>query len=75
MIRVFASALVAPILIGVLWHGAPSFVLLIAFLLGLAAAAVPLLTGQSALKCPYCRKRVKLGATACHHCGRSAARG
>jgi hypothetical protein len=21
-------------------------------------------------KCPYCRKRVKLSATACHHCGR-----
>jgi hypothetical protein len=22
-------------------------------------------------KCPYCLKRSKLGATACHHCGRS----
>jgi hypothetical protein len=22
-------------------------------------------------KCPYCLKRTKLGATACHHCGRS----
>ena len=20
--------------------------------------------------CPWCRKRVKLGATTCHHCGR-----
>jgi tRNA(Ile2) C34 agmatinyltransferase TiaS len=22
------------------------------------------------LRCPYCGKRVKLGAGACHHCGR-----
>jgi hypothetical protein len=22
------------------------------------------------LTCPYCKKRVKLGAKACHHCGR-----
>ena len=26
------------------------------------------------LKCPYCRKLVKLGATTCHHCGRVVAR-
>ena len=25
-------------------------------------------------RCPACRKRIKLGATACHHCGRSLAR-
>ena len=25
------------------------------------------------LYCPYCRKRVKVGATTCHHCGRSVA--
>jgi hypothetical protein len=22
------------------------------------------------LYCPYCRKRVKMGADSCHHCGR-----
>jgi hypothetical protein len=59
------------------------FAILVSFLTGgnkyaiwaaLAVAAVgvcaPLLLGTSALKCPHCRKRVKLGATACHHCGR-----
>jgi hypothetical protein len=25
-------------------------------------------------KCPYCLKRAKLGASACHHCGRSLVR-
>jgi hypothetical protein len=23
------------------------------------------------LYCPHCRKRVKIGATSCHHCGRT----
>jgi hypothetical protein len=27
------------------------------------------------LKCSYCKKRVKLGASTCHHCGRQLARG
>ena len=26
---------------------------------------------SAAWKCPFCLKRVKIGATACHHCGRS----
>ena len=73
MIRIFLSALVLPILLAIVWHGVPPWVLILAFLLGLAGAAAPLLRGQSSLKCPYCRKRVKLGATVCHHCGRSAA--
>jgi len=25
------------------------------------------------LYCPHCRKRVKMGAAACHHCGRTVA--
>jgi ABC-type Fe3+-siderophore transport system permease subunit len=45
-----------------------------AFFGALALIAVPLLTGQSALRCPACRKRVKLGAAACHHCGRTVTR-
>lgn len=24
-------------------------------------------------RCPACRKRVKIGATTCHHCGRAVA--
>jgi hypothetical protein len=31
--------------------------------------------GGLKLRCPYCRKRIKLGARACHHCGRIAAPG
>jgi hypothetical protein len=27
------------------------------------------------LYCPYCRKRVKAGATVCHHCGRTVTQG
>ena len=34
----------------------------------LAAAAYTV--GGLKLRCPSCRKRVKIGATACHHCGR-----
>jgi hypothetical protein len=26
---------------------------------------------QTVLYCPFCRKRVKAGASACHHCGRT----
>jgi hypothetical protein len=26
---------------------------------------------ENVLYCPYCRKRVKIGATSCHHCGRT----
>jgi hypothetical protein len=36
-----------------------------------AAAA----SGVLVLRCPACRKRVKLGATVCHHCGRPVVRG
>jgi RNA polymerase subunit RPABC4/transcription elongation factor Spt4 len=44
--------------------------------LGLAfvGGLVPVIKGESAFSCPHCRKMVKLGATTCHHCGRSVAR-
>ena len=29
-----------------------------------------LFSNNGPLKCPYCGKRVKIGADACHHCGR-----
>jgi len=35
--------------------------------LWLARASDP----TTVLYCPYCAKRVKIGARACHHCGRS----
>jgi hypothetical protein len=43
-------------------------------LIGLAIAVGPILGGVSALRCPFCRKRVKLGATVCHHCARPVGR-
>lgn len=43
-------------------------------IIGVAVSVTPLLAGTSTLRCPYCRKRVKLGATACHHCGRTVGR-
>lgn len=56
----------------------------VAWVIVLAAVAVVAVVGASrsngkgyvnmtaALgRCPYCRKTAKLGATACHHCGRS----
>jgi len=30
--------------------------------------------GESSFSCPHCGKMVKLGAAACHHCGRSVVR-
>ena len=45
----------------------------VVFFASVVLLVVPLLGGVTALKCPACRKRVKLGATACHHCGRAVA--
>lgn len=73
MIRVFAVALAGAVVGGFVTHGSSAGVWA-GFLIAGAAAVVPLLTGVSALRCPYCRKRVKLGATVCHHCGRPVGR-
>jgi hypothetical protein len=73
MIRVIGFAFGVAILASLL-SGGNKWVIYVAFFGALVVIAVPLLTGQSALRCPYCRKRVKIGATACHHCGRSISR-
>lgn len=73
MIRISAMAFGVAILASVLTGGNKA-VILIAFFGTLLLLIAPLMTGQSALRCPYCRKRVKLGATVCHHCGRPVAR-
>lgn len=73
MIRVIAAAFGFAILVSVLTHG-NKLAVEIAFIVALVAIVLPLVTGAAVLKCRYCRKRVKLGATACHHCGRSTAR-
>ena len=64
MIGVFFASLVIALFIGFIFSPAavvPAFVILFA----LIAVA-----NLGKLKCPYCHKRVKLGARVCHHCGR-----
>lgn len=58
----FAAALLGSVLGGAMWL---VWMLFIIFLvLGVVANA-------GKFKCPYCAKRVKLGASVCHHCGRT----
>lgn len=73
MIRVIGVAIVGALVGGFLTHGNQLGVWA-GLIIGLAAGVVPLITGTSALKCPHCRKRVKLGAPVCHHCGREVGR-
>lgn len=65
MFRVVFAALLGALFVGWIFNSSaavfPAFVVL-AIVIGLANAGK--------LKCPYCRKRVKLGASVCHHCGR-----
>lgn len=56
------GALIAPVVSGVLFIG--TFVVV-----WILSAANPLVV----LHCPACRKRVKMGALSCHHCGRIVA--
>jgi hypothetical protein len=72
MIRVFFVCLVIAALLGSALHlGSTGTGVLL--LVVVAVAVVNVLSGRTLLRCPYCRKRVKLGAAACHHCGRVVA--
>lgn len=57
-------------LLGQLWQ--PLFLITFWPLFALALIGYAL-SPATAAKCPYCLKRVKLGATVCHHCSRSVA--
>lgn len=59
-------SLVAAVLLSLLWEP-----LAYAFIpiFGLLYASA-ILNEDNAITCPYCRKRVKLGAGTCSHCGR-----
>ena len=74
MIRLFFLAMLAPIALALLWQDAPEWLLTASFVVVLGAFVAAWATGRIALRCPYCRKRVKIGATHCHHCGREAVR-
>jgi hypothetical protein len=40
-----------------------------------AVAILAYTVGGAKLRCPACSKRVKIGASACHHCGRDVRTG
>jgi hypothetical protein len=67
VIRLILFALVAAAVIASLLH-INIWIVLVPLGLFLAYAFT---VGGLKTKCPACRKRIKLGATACHHCGRS----
>ena len=73
MIRIIGVGIVGAV-IGSFLAGGSQVGIWAGLILGLASGVVPRLAGTSALRCPFCRKRVKLGAPACHHCGRMVGR-
>lgn len=73
MIRVVAAVVGFAVLVSVL-TGGNQYAIWAALAVAAIGVGAPLVLGTTALKCPYCRKRVKLGATVCHHCGRPVGR-
>lgn len=67
MIRLALFALFASAVLAVMLHISIWFVFIP--LTGFVVYAYTF--GGLRLRCPACQKRIKLGATACHHCGRS----
>ena len=73
MVRIVFVAIAGAIIGSVITHGSQIGVWA-GLIIGGGGAILPLVAGTSALKCPYCGKRVKLGRTHCHHCGRPVGR-
>lgn len=71
MIRLFVFVVIGAAVFAAILH-VPFWLVAGVLVVFVAAAAA---SGRLVLRCPACRKRVKLGATACHHCGRSVVRG
>jgi len=69
LVRIAVFAFGVAVLASILTHG-NQVAIIAGFLIGLVIAIAPIARGASALRCPFCRKRVKLGAVSCHHCGR-----
>lgn len=68
MLRVVGLAFVAAVVASIASDG-NQVVIGIAFFGVVALVAWSLLSGRTALRCPACGKRVKLGYSTCHHCG------
>lgn len=69
MIRLIFFAALPPLLLVLLWDDAPDGLILAAWGAGAALLAFGWWRGKLVLTCPYCFKRVKIGAQTCHHCG------
>ena len=82
MIRIFFLFLIFAAMISWIFHVSAGWGLIIAVVVvvGLAirransSSTTQYVKPSAMWKCPYCFKRVKLGATACHHCARSLVR-
>jgi hypothetical protein len=70
MLRVFGSAFGLAILVSFITNGNQAAIIA-TFVFVVGAHLYLMAKGQMKLKCPYCHKRVKLRAPACHHCGRT----
>lgn len=68
MIRIVALAFVGAIIGGAVTHSSAGAVA--GFLLVGGVLVFAVMSGRPKLRCSFCRKRVKIGAAACHHCGR-----
>ena len=65
----FFTGILIAVIVGTFWDAAGDVVgIPAAILVWLGYAVNPT---SPPPKCPYCRKRVKLSAKACHHCGRT----
>jgi len=72
MFRVVGLALLVGIAASIV-SGGNSTVVLIAMVGTVALFVWALVSGRTALRCPNCGKRVKLGYSTCHHCGAQVA--
>lgn len=70
MIRLLLVSLGAPVAVALLWTDAPQWAIVGSWVAALALIGFAYTSGGLALKCPACGKRVKVGETHCHHCGR-----
>lgn len=65
----FVGPLIVAALMGAVWRPL-SYAFWVLWPVALLAT---IFNDDQELKCPWCSKRVKLGAAACHHCGRIVA--
>lgn len=75
MIRLAFLVFLFPLVLVLVWDDAPRWAILGAWIVGALIVIAPYVTGQLALRCPACGKRIKVGYTTCHHCGHAITSG